>query len=511
MRGKTEGALKLNLNVDIEGEENLSSGSSITFPSSVEFADGSATADIVINYVVKDKDYDKFVDVEMSLTEDAEPTPYGQSIVSFKIGVPAPWEPVDGAENATMATYMDDVMTAVFTGGIEPVAYKVEIQQNAANKSMYRLVNPYGKNYPYNESLVASGFPYDESKDYYLNFSIENPDKVVLEGETGFTIPSNGTLGVATLQGGEGQYKDGIITFPEQGLAYTFNGELWSYVNKNGKLKISMPGIDLSDFSIESSFEGIHKGNDSSIAGVIASVNKIGADVKLIGFAVEKGDFVLVNEEDTASLIKNIGENRYSTSEVEYPKSYIVPFTPKESGLYSLLTVVLDGDKIKNVSKILFKADAESWLPVYKVNYSTMIFQNDEKDLVVSQSSLNPDKFKITGSKYYKDFVFQTIEYEGNTMLIPLNIVSADPTIAFDINESLGQLMGNKYAFNLTYIKGNKENTSLSESFVIIEAINDSEAVESVSFNIEKQTEKKLMFSNKSLEMISGEVIVPLK
>lgn len=514
MRGKTEGALKLNLNVEVSGKENLSSGSRITFPSSVEFADGSNTADIVIDYAISDKDYDKFIDVEMSLTEDAEVTPFGKSTISFKIGVPAPWGPVikEGEESngkPTMGTYMDDVMTCIFTG-IEPEAYSVEIQQNAIDKTMFRIVEPYGKEYPYHEDLVSSGFPYDDSKKHYLTFSIKEPEKVVISGETGFTISNEGAIGIATFRDSEGVYKNGILTFPTKGVAFTLDGEVAGYANKNGAFKIAMPGIELADYSLDASFGGFHNANDGSVSGVIATVNKVGEDVKTIGFAIEKGNYVLGEEkDDTVALINNIADNKYSTGDIEYPKNYIIPFVPEESGIYSLLAVTLDEDNVKNVSKVVFNATAESWIPTFKVNYNSYYFKVSEQNLVMYQSSLNNNRFKISGSKCYKDFVFESINTQDGVYLIPVNMVASDPSVV--VTGELGVLQSNKYIFLLNFYVG--EDLKMEESqevFTITEAIDSS--VKPVStFRLEEVTLKKVSFANKALELISEKVIVPLK
>lgn len=499
MRGKTDGALSLNLNVEISGKEKLSVSSKIKFPSSVEFADGSATADIVINYNISDKDYDKFVDVEMSLTEDAEVTPFGKSAVSFKLGVPAPWEPVtkEGQESdgkPTMGTYTDDVMTCVFSG-IEPESYSVEIQQNAADKTMFRLVEAYGEAYPYHEDLVASGFPYDNSKKQYLTFSVDENNNVVIEGETGFSIP-DGSIGIATVK--PGVYENGIITFPKDGVVITINGmSTTTYVGKNDVFKIAMPGVELADYSLDASFGGFYKGNDGSVSGVIAAINKVGDDVKTIGFAVEKGDYVLGKEKnDTVSLIEKIGDNVYSTSDAEYPKNYIVSFVPEKSDIYSLLTVTLDEDNIKSVSKVVFSVTAESWTPVFKVDYSTSYFETGEKGLVMCQSSLNKNRFKITGSKYYKDFVFESVTVNDEILLNPVSIVASDPSLVVKTSEN-GKLQSNKYVFKLDFYKGTQPDKEKSnEVFTITETINDSVESE-LTFDLKEVSAKKTLFPNK--------------
>ena len=136
-------------------------------------------------------------------------------------------------------------------------AYKVEVQQNIDNPSLYRVVNPYGLNCPYPElSLRAEGF------DIYLVFDTTNPDKVFFK-PTNLGIDTGGEWWIAVntgyfleeIQGSTanastfGKFKDGIISFPAKSVLTTcenmsiFGGQdgTWYYGNGSGTLSLTLP------------------------------------------------------------------------------------------------------------------------------------------------------------------------------------------------------------------------------------------------------------------------------
>lgn len=157
--------------------------------------------------------------------------------------------------------YTEDIVTALYN--IDNVTYEVEIQENSEIPGYYRLVNPYGASYPYN----YVGW-YDDTKNYYMYIDATNPDKVSIPlfmtgtnwGYGEFCIMS---LAYYYMQYNDdynlaaeyfGALKDGIITFPKNGMVFgmtNYNNFGLYYANKNEMFKIVLPGADDATYSVD--------------------------------------------------------------------------------------------------------------------------------------------------------------------------------------------------------------------------------------------------------------------
>lgn len=107
--------------------------------------------------------------------------------------------------------------------------YEVEVEESVDNPGKYRLVNPYGEAYPYNEPG-----DWDADNTYYLTIDATNPDAVnILEADLGinwgygwmwtmsaadyFIASGQATEEVLLAAGYYGKLVDGVITFnPEK-------------------------------------------------------------------------------------------------------------------------------------------------------------------------------------------------------------------------------------------------------------------------------------------------------
>lgn len=142
----------------------------------------------------------------------------------------------------------------------QPVDYKVQIQQNLTNESLYRLVNPHGATYPENNSADD----YDSSVNHYLIFDVSDPEYVKLTPahvEKVYAAPVYvlSTAQMLTEAGKKdafvkpykGTYANGYISFPKNGLALGSTGwnliqddldpEGFYYTNASGTFKIKVP------------------------------------------------------------------------------------------------------------------------------------------------------------------------------------------------------------------------------------------------------------------------------
>jgi len=156
-----------------------------------------------------------------------------------------------------MATYTEDALGPLYMQEGDDindyiVTYEVEIQENADDPGMYRLVNPYGAAYPFNEEG-----DWDTSRDYYFEINATDPDGVWFDaqemgvdwGDGVFTIYSMAAyymtkgydLETIKANGFCGTLKDGVITFPVQGILCALGENGWYYGNQAGAFKVVLP------------------------------------------------------------------------------------------------------------------------------------------------------------------------------------------------------------------------------------------------------------------------------
>ena len=130
--------------------------------------------------------------------------------------------------------YTEDVLCSLY--GAPAVTYEVEIEESLTRPGVYRLVNAYGENFPYNEEG-----DWDDSKDYYIEINAQDPEGVFIErqatgldwGDGEFLIQSYGSYNldygsdfyVLKAAGVLGTLEDGVITFPEDGFVATLKGD----------------------------------------------------------------------------------------------------------------------------------------------------------------------------------------------------------------------------------------------------------------------------------------------
>lgn len=135
-----------------------------------------------------------------------------------------------------------------------PVTYEVEVEESVDNPGKYRLVNPYGEAYPYNEEG-----DWDAENDYYFILDATDPDYVnVLPSSLGIdwgygmmeTMSYADLLisaGVVTEEeaksdGLYGTLKDGVISFAEQTVVIVDDESAGL-----GTIKVVLPSVDSDD------------------------------------------------------------------------------------------------------------------------------------------------------------------------------------------------------------------------------------------------------------------------
>ena len=130
--------------------------------------------------------------------------------------------------------YTDGFMSAAFN--VDDLTYPVEIQKSLVADGVFRMINPYGEAYPYNEPG-----DYDTTRTHYMLIHAENRDNVYIEE---FHSGMDWTYGEFVMKTTlPGTLKDKVITFPTNGLSLYIPGYGWFDGNADGTAKIDLSAL----------------------------------------------------------------------------------------------------------------------------------------------------------------------------------------------------------------------------------------------------------------------------
>ena len=397
--------------------------SQYSVPSSVTFAQGETEENITVTFDGNSIEYDSYSEITIAISDEDVTTPYGQSSYTFSVGIPSPWTSLGDC------TYSEDCISTFWSTGV--TTYTVEIQENDNQPGYYRLVNPYGEVYPYNDPG-----DWDDSQDWYLEIHAEDPDAVYMYmQETGMdwgygmiTIGSFAgyymnygyTLDEMKSEGYTGTLENGIITFPTSTLLISmadYNSGGLYYANTNGGFKVVLPGYTDTDYSVSVAYAGKYTNSSDEDEGVLATISDIGADVESIRLAVVEGS-------DYSAAYESVRNGNVSSTEVTAEAATVmVPFDGDPTqGTYTLIAVTYDGNGVaQDYDYVLFKytpASSETWTAISTGDYTYTLFFGStsspyvDEGLTLYQSDSDPTRYKIEHWGYDTDFCFT---YDSST------------------------------------------------------------------------------------------------
>lgn len=192
----------------------------IKVPGSVTFAEGQATADIVVDLSAMAIG----TSYKGNITIDSNTDELARTTLPCTFQKAYSWKPY-GTVKIT-----DDLVADVF--GTDNVTWSVTAEK-ADGVEVYRLLDPYGPNFPYNE-------PGDYKLGAKWVFDCTNPNAVTFDRTyLGFDW-GYGEFNVYLLDGGEGQMVNKVITFPANGLVFNLPDYGSFYGNPSGLLAIDL-------------------------------------------------------------------------------------------------------------------------------------------------------------------------------------------------------------------------------------------------------------------------------
>ena len=407
----------------------LPDGSIFTVPSSVTFADGQKTADLVISYNPDAVVYGEYSDLTVQIGDEKVTTPFGQNAFTFSAGATA-WVSMG------MATFRDDLVAGTY--GADPITYDVEIQKNIVEEGIYRLVNPYGSAYPYNDPG-----DWDTTKDYYMVIDATDPDYVWVPAfETGINwgdgpmtiagyvqlyLDNGNSMDVIKANAPElfGTFEDGVFTFPEpRSFLAGFNGEYAQYYsNSRGMTAIALPGSRIADYTVE--YEYLGRFIDTEGQYYVEGVPSLGEDIVSAKAALVTAETL---EEVYAAIVAGEYDEAVDVTDGE---AFRLPFD--ETGTYYVLIVGFD-EEGNAVGELASKVEASietggeepasSWEALYVGDYYYDLLSNPDKNefeidegLTLYRDAENHSLYKI--DPWGNGCSLQFILNEDNSITIP--------------------------------------------------------------------------------------------
>jgi hypothetical protein len=194
----------------------------IGVPSSVSFAAGEGSADLVLD--LSSMSVGKSYKGKISLANESDYNDLSISEVSVTLQKAYSWSSY-GKVKIT-----DDLVCDVF--GTDNVTWAVQADK-ADGFEVYRLLDPYGPTFPYND-------PGDYTLGAKWVLDCTNPNAVTFERTyLGFDW-GYGEFNVYLLEGGEGKMVNKVITFPANGMVFNLPDYGSFYGNPNGLLAIDL-------------------------------------------------------------------------------------------------------------------------------------------------------------------------------------------------------------------------------------------------------------------------------
>lgn len=289
--GNTEEAVNVPIKAvvsvpEVEGEEADSTdpASLFTIPTVAKFAAGKDTVKLTV-----DIDRENLVDgqtytIALTLNDLSAVTPYGNSSLTVSVVVPQPLKLLG------TGYWTDDIVAPLFGVGI--ATYPVEVYENLKTPGYIYLKDLYTNAYaPVLGSADYWGMDPESIPTWetsYFAIKIEDPNAVVIPGQSIGLDLGYGEMLAGSLSGTVGTLADGIISFPTKGLLVGDDDGTY-YANTNGATTLYMPGTPMTDFSLELAYGGFRVAENDETVYPIARV-AYGVDVAEIQYAFVAGD-----------------------------------------------------------------------------------------------------------------------------------------------------------------------------------------------------------------------------
>ena len=403
-----------------------------TIPSTVNFAAGESTANLVITYTYSALTQDQAYSCTLTIGDTENTSPYGMTSYEFSLIAPSPWTSLGEG------TLTDDVITAAFD--VENQVFTVEIQESDNTPGMYRIVDPYIDN---RYTLRASESGSSSNYSCYLVIDCTNPDAVTIAKQNMGILGTD--LGDFQMEStSPGTLVNGVITFPQNGLVLTFSKYPGDFpANGSGLFKVVLPGAsDVAAPAVTVAYKGsfIDAASNKSNAVLDFTLNETATSYK---FAVVEGNIT----KDEAALTVTAGkivDGSLESTEGTASGSVLYPLAV--SGTFTVVAVPFnaEGDAgAAAAAAFIYSADgAPDIVQVQTGNYTVHV--TDAKDGYDCPLTLKAgDGF----NEFLLDGIFG---FEGYVLIGEYDPTSL--TITFDGTVQGMEDMGPRWGYGIAYV-----------------------------------------------------------
>ena len=404
-----------------------------TIPSTVNFAAGESTANLVITYTYSALTQDQAYSCTLTIGDTENTSPYGMTSYEFSLIAPSPWTSLGEG------TLTDDVITGAFSG-VENQVFTVEIQESDNTPGMYRIVDPYINN---QYKLSADGTGSSSNYSCYLVIDATDPEAVTIAKQNMGILSTD--LGDFQMEStAPGTLDNGIITFPKGGIELSFTGYQGAFqANKSGLFKVVLPGAsDVAAPAVTVAYKGsfIDAASNKSNAVLDFTLNETATSYK---FAVVEGNIT----KDEAAIKETAGKIVDGSLEsTEGTASGGVLYPLAVSGTFTVVAVPFnaEGDAgAAAAAAFIYSADgAPDIVQVQTGNYTVHV--TDAKDGYDCPLTLTAgdgfNEFVLDGLFGFTDYAFIG-EYDPTTL-----------TITFDGTVLGMEDMGPRWGYGIAYV-----------------------------------------------------------
>ena len=406
-----------------------------TIPSTVDFAAGESTANLVITYTYSALTQDQAYSCTLTIGDTENTSPYGMTSYEFSLIAPSPWTSLGEG------TLTDDVITAAFD--IENQVFTVEIQESDNTPGMYRIVDPYIDNL---YSLRASESGSSSNYSCYLVIDCTNPDAVTIAKQNMGILGTD--LGDFQMEStSPGTLVNGVITFPKGGIELSFTGYQGAFqANKSGLFKVVLPGAsDVAAPAVTVAYKGsfIDAASNKSNAVLDFTLNETATSYK---FAVVEGN-IAKNEAALTETAGKIVDGSLESTEGTASGSVLYPLAV--SGTFTVVAVPFNAESDAGAAAaaaFIYSADgAPDIVQVQTGDYSIMVDvlvddYNDYTCPLTLKAGDGFNEFVLDGLFGFTDYAFIG-EYDPTTL-----------TITFDGTVLGMEDMGPRWGYGIAYV-----------------------------------------------------------
>lgn len=325
-----------------------------TIPSSVSFAAGKETSELLITFDRTKLEDGKEYPLSFLINDEDNTTPYGNRSLDI-IVAPWPWVKLGTGK------FRDDWFAPMWQNPSNP-EIEVTIHKHKSKEGIYMIEEMFGWSY-LTEFFGASQEEIESQiKLSYtpVNITIDcsDPTKVIIPQQfTGITDgdPDYGDYEIAVYQGKEGTLVNGVITFPTEALALVYaGGNSHLPANKNGLFRILLPGAEVTDYALSAAYAGMKVSADGETASAVIDFT-YGADVTGISYVLASGNVSDTADEIAAAIAAGTAENIYEVKDFAVGAEKVsVEAELEASGVYTVIALP------KNKAGKLLEAEASA-------------------------------------------------------------------------------------------------------------------------------------------------------